>query len=212
MTETTYRTNGLEYNTEREKLRLKAYGREVQQMVDLCVALPTKEERQSAAEAIIDTMKRIIPSQQSFKERTPMLWYHLALMSDFKLDVDYPVEFPKVYTMSTPPEAVEYNKNRIKARHYGKLLFNVFDKLKEMPDGPLRHQLAVKAAMQMQRCLDVWGAGSTQKERVVSDLARYTDGVIQLSPNDFKSQVSKVVSIADIVSDASGSKKKKKKK
>ncbi len=211
MTETTYRTNGLEYNTEREKLRLKAYGREVQQMVDMCVQLPTKEERQRAAEAIIDTMKRIIPSQQSFKERTPMLWYHLALMSDFKLDVDYPVEFPQVYTMSTPPDVIDYGKNRIKARHYGKLLFNVFDKLKEMPDSPLRHQLAVKAAMQMQRCLDEWGSGSTHKERVVSDLARYTDGVIQLSPDDFKSQVSQATFVGFAIPDASGKKKKKKK-
>ena len=207
MTETTYRTDGLEYNTEREKLRLKAYGREIQQMVDLCVGLPSKEERQKAAEAIVDAMKRVVPSQQSFKERTPMLWYHLALMSDFKLDVDYPVEFPQVYTMSMQPEPIAYGKNRIKARHYGHLLFNVFDRLKEMPEGPLRHQLAVKAAMQMQRCLEAWGSGSTQKERVVSDLARYTDGVIQLSPNDFKSQVSKVASVADVA----GNNKRKKK-
>ena len=37
---------GLDYNTEREKLILPEYGREVQQMVDIAVNLPTKEERQ----------------------------------------------------------------------------------------------------------------------------------------------------------------------
>lgn len=43
---------GLEYNTQREKLKLKAYGRDIQQMVDIAVALPTKEERMKCAEEI----------------------------------------------------------------------------------------------------------------------------------------------------------------
>ena len=40
---------GLDYNTQREKLIMPEYGREVQDMVDLCVNLKTKEERQACA-------------------------------------------------------------------------------------------------------------------------------------------------------------------
>ena len=175
---------GLDYNTEREKMHLKAYGRDVQQMVEHAVTLPTKEERQKCAENIIETMKRVVPSQQSFKERTPMLWYHLALMSDFRLDVDYPVEFEHEDKMATPPEKIEYSKNKVPVRHYGKLLFSMFEKLKELPEGPLRDTLARETAEQMYRSLATWGFGSVDKERVVSDLARFTDGKIQLMPDD----------------------------
>lgn len=188
MTENPHRYGGLEYNTERAPLPLKAYGRRIQEMVDRCTQLPSKAERQKAAEAIVDAMMRITPGTQSFKERQPTLWYHLALMSDFKLDIDYPVEFKRENTMAAAPEPIPYAKNRIQARHYGRMLFCVFDRLKEMPDGRLRHSLAVQAATQMQRCLSAWGAGSTAKERVANDLAKFTDGAVRLSPNDFKSQ------------------------
>ena len=50
---------GLDYNTQREKLVLPEYGREVQSMVDYAVALPTKAERQSCANAIIAIMRRM---------------------------------------------------------------------------------------------------------------------------------------------------------
>ena len=178
--------NGLDYNTERERLRLKAYGREIQQMVEHVMALPTKAERQKGAEAIIETMKRVVPSQHSYKEREPMLWYHLALLSDFKLDVDYPYEFEHEDKMAQAPDKVSYGSNYIPVKHYGKLVFELFAQLKEMSDGPLRHKLAVKTAEQMYRDLVTWGFGSTDKERVVSDLARFTDGIIQLSTDEIR--------------------------
>lgn len=52
---------GLDYNTQREKLVLPEYGREVQKMVDHAVAIPDKEERQRCAETIIGIMDRMFP-------------------------------------------------------------------------------------------------------------------------------------------------------
>ena len=195
---------GLDYNTEREKMRLKAYGRDIQQMVEHAITLPTKAERQKCAEDIINTMKRVVPSQQSYKERTPMLWYHLALMSDFKLDIDYPVEFEHEDKMATPPEKIEYSKQSVPVRHYGKLLFEMFDKLKEMPEGQMRDELAKETAEQMYRSLASWGFGSVNKERVVDDLARYTDGKIQMMPDEVR-----IRAVSGINQQATGKKKKK---
>jgi hypothetical protein len=185
-------------------MRLKAYGRDIQQMVEHAVTLPTKTERQRCAEDIINTMKRVVPSQQSYKERTPMLWYHLALMSDFKLDIDYPVEFEHEDKMATPPEKIEYSKQSVPVRHYGKLLFAMFDKLKEMPEGPMRDALAQETAEQMYRSLASWGFGSVNKERVVDDLARFTNGKIQMMPDEVR------ISSAVSMNQKATTKKKKK--
>lgn len=176
---------GLDYNTQREKLRLMAYGRDIQQMVDIAQALPTKEERQRAAKSIIDAMKRVVPSQQSNKERIPVLWYHLALMSNFQLDIDYPVEIIHEDKMAIKPDHIDYNKSRMKAKHYGRLLTHIFDTLKEMPDGEERDSLINLAAVQMYRCLTMWG-GNADNDKIASDLARYTDGVIQVDPASLK--------------------------
>ena len=41
---------GLDYNTQRERLILPQYGRGIQNMVDYAVGLPTKEERRVGKE------------------------------------------------------------------------------------------------------------------------------------------------------------------
>lgn len=176
--------DGLDYNTQREKLKLMAYGRDIQQMVTACMELATKEERQKAAHTIIDTMKRVVPSQQSYKEREPALWYHLALMSDFKLDIDYPVEIICEDKMAKKPEPVPYSGQLKGGKRYGRLLLGMFDTLKSMPEGEERKALVELVAAQMYRSLIAWGLGAADEEKVASDLARYTDGVIQVDPSD----------------------------
>ena len=104
---------GLDYNTQRERIKLNEYGREIQQMVDYCVSIPDREERQVCAEAIIDTMRKMNPSDQNINDRIQTLWDHLALMSDFKLDIDYPVEITTAEQMASKPEPVAYPNTRI---------------------------------------------------------------------------------------------------
>ena len=53
--------DGLDYNTQREKLVLPEYGREVQNMVDYAISLDNKADRQRCAETIILTMERMLP-------------------------------------------------------------------------------------------------------------------------------------------------------
>ena len=74
---------GLDYNTQREKLILPQYGREVQSMIDYAITLPTKAERQACAESIIAIMDRMNTQNRSNEGYMQKLWDHLALMSGF---------------------------------------------------------------------------------------------------------------------------------
>ena len=58
-------------------------------------------------------------------------------------------------------------------------------RLKTMPEGEERDALVKKTANQMKRDLVMWGHGSADDERIASDLARFTDGKIQLDLNTF---------------------------
>ena len=79
-----------------------------------------------------------------------------------------------------------YPMNNIPVRHYGKMMFELFDKLTTMPEGPDRDALVRMAANQMKRDLMVWGHGSSDDEKVASDLAYFTDGKVQLDLDKFK--------------------------
>ena len=187
---------GLDYNTQRERIKLNEYGREIQQMVDYCVSIPDREERQACAEAIIDTMRKMNPSDQNINDRMQTLWDHLALMSDFKLDIDYPVEITTAEQMASKPEPVAYPNTRIPVRHYGRALFELFETLKTMEPGEERDTLVRMTANQMKRCLLLWGHGNGDDEKVADDLARFTDGVIQLDLDSFRFDKIDVQSIA----------------
>lgn len=65
---------GLDYNTQRDKLIMSEYGREVQKMVEHAASLPTKEERQLAAETIIHLMESKNPQVRESADYEQTLW------------------------------------------------------------------------------------------------------------------------------------------
>lgn len=177
---------GLDYNTQRERLVLPEYGREIQSMVDYAVSLPEKEDRQRCALAIVDVMKRMVPQTTDSKSHDQKLWDHLALMSNFKLDIDWPYDINNAQQITQKPEPVDYPMKAIPVRHYGCLVFELFEKLKQMEPGKERDELARFTANQMKRDLVLWSHGSSDDEKVASDLANYTDGKIQIDLSKFK--------------------------
>ena len=155
-------------------------------MVDHALTLPTKEERQACAESIIATMSILFPQGYDAIDLEHKLWDHLAIMSNFQLDIDYPFDVSEAIKAATKPQRVGYTSSHIPVRHYGKLLFDTFERLKNMPEGEERDALVRLTANQMKRALVEWGHGAADNERVASDLAAFTNGKIQLDLDTFK--------------------------
>ena len=177
---------GLDYNTKREKLMMPEYGREIQKMVDLAVSLPTKEERQKCANTIIQLMETKVPQLTDSSDYEQTLWDHLYLMSHKQLDIDWPFDVSEAEKILSKPQPMKLPKDELRLRHYGKLVSELFEKLKSMPEGEERDALIFYTANQMKRDLATWGHGSIEDERVANDLARFTDGAVQLDLNTFK--------------------------
>lgn len=197
---------GLDYNTQREKLILPEYGREIQEMVAFCKTLPTKEERQSCAETIVAIMDTMNEQNRGNADHIQKLWDHLALMAGFELDIDYPYDVSLANSITHRPTPMDYPMSRIPVRHYGKMLFDLFEQLKTMEEGAEKDELMGLAANQMKRCLMLWGHGSADDEKVASDLARLTDGKAQLDLSTFKFEK---INQRDLVQPRPNNKKKK---
>ena len=177
---------GLDYNTYREQLLMPEYGREIQKMVDYAIGLPNKEDRQNCASEIIRMMETKVPELRSNANFEQTLWDHLFLMSHKQLDIDWPFDVSEAEKIHNKPNPVPLPQESIRLRHYGKLIEELFEKLKEMPAGEERDTLASYTASQMKRNLLTWGHGSMSDEKVADDLARYTDGIIQLDLSKIK--------------------------
>lgn len=178
--------DGLDYNTQREKLILSEYGREIQDMVNYALTLEDKAERQHCAETIVQIMGRMTPNNTDAESKKQKLWDHLAIISNFKLDIDYPVDLSTAHHLTGKPEPIAYSHNRIPVRHYGKMIYDTLQKIKDMEQGAQRDELIRQTANHMRNSLSQWGHGSIDEERVISDIENFTNGKVQLDANTFQ--------------------------
>lgn len=159
------------------------YGREIQNMVNICLNIKDRAERQRCANTIIGVMGNMFPQLRDTPEFTHKLWDHLAIMADFKLDIDYPYEIVKKSTLTAHPERIPYQNERIRYRHYGRLIQQLLEKLADMPDGQTKDELIELAANQMKRDLASWNRNSLSDDKIFEDIETYTHGKIKPEPS-----------------------------
>ena len=113
---------GLDYNTQREKLIMPEYGREIQKMVEYACELPTKEERLQCAQAIIRQMETKNPQLKENADFEQTLWDHLYLMSHRELEIDWPYDVSEADKILSKPNPIKPPKEELRLRHYGKFI------------------------------------------------------------------------------------------
>ena len=177
---------GLDYNTKRETLLLPEYGREIQRMVDYALGCTTRDERNACANTIVRMMGTKVPNATETNDGVRALWDHLYIMGRGQLDIDWPYDMSEAVKITQKPQPMPIRKNHVKLRHYGHLVEECFDILKTMPEGGERDKLVYLTANQMKRDLAIWGRGTMDDERVADDLARFTDGCVQLDINNMQ--------------------------
>lgn len=156
------------------------YGRGIQDMVEYALTIPNKEERQRCANTIVAIMGNMFPHLRDVPDFKHKLWDHLAVMSDFKLDIDYPYEVKTARETHVRPRPMDYPMKRIRYRHYGYLLETLLRKMREMPEGKERDVLTRMVANQMKRSLYNWNKDAMEDSKVVADIAEYTGGAVKL--------------------------------
>lgn len=176
----------MDYNTQRSKMRLPEYGRSIHLMVEHCKNIEDRAERQVCAESIIEIMARLMPEQQKQPSFKMKLWDHLAIMSNFELDIDYPYDVTGAENAFSQPEPLPYPKHRIPIRHYGNLVYQTIEHIRTMPVGPERDELTRMLANQMKRDIVMYGNASPDNDRVFSDIAHLSEGEIQIDPDKMK--------------------------
>lgn len=177
----------MKYNTAEKHLAQPEYGRNVQNLVDYCVTIEDREERNRCANAIISIMGNLYPQQRDTNDFKHILWDHLVIMSGFKLDVDYPYEVVKEADLETRPPRIPYVSTRIRSRQYGKIMEQMVGKATEMENSEAKDYLVRSLANQMKRSYVTWNNKDTVSDaKIFKDLAQLSDGLIDLKEGDLK--------------------------
>ena len=204
----------MEYNTQREQLKITDYGRNVAKMIDYAKTIADREERTQMAHVIVETMALVNPKVKERTDYRHILWDHLMLMADYALDVDCPYPVNRMEGEEMKPKAIGHRDSKIRYRHYGRALEDMIRAVAEMPEGEEKSVLTQQIAHTMKRQYLQWNRDSVDNDLIREQLSELSDGRVSLSP-DFQFRDSKIyldAMAAVVAKKEAGEKKKKKKK
>jgi len=171
----------MEYNTTRNHLEMKEYGRHVQKMVAHLLTIEDKERRQKQAHAVIELMGFINPQLKNIEDYRHKLWDHLFLISDFKLEVDSPYPIPTRESLRARPDPLAYPKRYPRYSHLGKHLELVIQKAMAEENEEKRSGFAHAIAYYMKLTYNTWHKELVQDDSIRSELNTITQGKLEFT-------------------------------
>ena len=175
----------MEYNTTRNHLIMKEYGRHIQKMVEYLLTIEDKEERQRNSQAVIELMGFLNPHLKNVEDFRHKLWDHLFLISDFTLDVESPYPIPTRETLKARPERLTYPKKYPKYNHLGKNIEVVIDKALKEENPEKKQGFANAVAYYMKLAYSNWHKELVHDENIQSELSNMTKGELEFNNRPF---------------------------
>ena len=174
----------MEYNTQRTQLHLPEYGRIIQQLVERCKEMPTKEERSELAAAIVDFMGQRNPQLRDEQNYKHKLWDHLFILADYDLDVDSPYPFPTREELHQKPKRMDYPLLQGEFKFYGKSILQLIEKAIELEPGDEKDALIQVIANNMKKSYNVYNKEHVQDEVIFRHLKDLSEDRLDLTGID----------------------------
>ncbi len=166
----------MEYNTTRNHLTMREYGRHVQRMIEHVLTIEDPDRRQGNANAVIELMGFLNPHLKNVEDFRHKLWDHLFLISDFKLDVKSPYPIPTRETLKAKPDPLPYPKRHPKFSHLGKNLEGIINKALAEENPEKRLGFANAIAYYMKLAYNNWHKEIVHDDAIQSELSGITQG------------------------------------
>jgi len=172
----------MEYNTEKDRLVISQYGRNVQNLINYAKEVEDKETRQKYAARIVELMYQMNPENKNIDNYRAKLWSHLLKIADYDIDVEAPADSILAKEDVVKPEVMGYPKGAKRYRHYGRNVLQLIKKAVEMEDGPKKYAFAETIARYMKLAYRTWNRGHyVSDELIIEDLKKMSGGKLELA-------------------------------
>jgi hypothetical protein len=171
----------MEYNTTRNYLVMREYGRHIQKMIEYVITLENPEERQRNAQAVIELMGFLNPHLKNVEDFRHKLWDHLFLISDFKLEVGSPYPIPTRETLKNKPKPMGYPKRYPKFSHLGKNLELVISKAMQEENPEKKNGFANAVAYYMKLAYNNWHKETVHDDAIQLEMSRISDNQLEFT-------------------------------
>ncbi|HEY5369340.1 MAG TPA: DUF4290 domain-containing protein [Hanamia sp.] len=175
----------MEYNTTRNHLTIREYGRHIQKMAEYVLTLEDREKRQKNANALVELMGFLNPHLKNVEDFRHKLWDHLFLITDFKLEVDSPYPIPTRETLRPKPDPLPYPKRYPRYNHLGKNIEIIIDKALSEEDPEKKQGFANSIAYYMKLTYSNWHKELVHDDNIQTELSAITEGELEFNNRPF---------------------------
>ena len=168
----------MDYNTTREHLVIREYGRHVQNLIAHAKTIEDKAERQKVVEGIIQLMGQLNPHLRNVVDFKHKLWDHLFMIGGFDLDVESPYDKPTPDIAIPKPAPIPYPGKRMRFRHYGRNVEAMVEKARKFPDRDMRQGLTEVVVNFMKMAYHNWSQEEVSDDLIKSDLQTLSEGTL----------------------------------
>ena len=175
----------MEYNTTRNELVMREYGRHVQKMIEHLLTIEDPERRQNNSRVVIELMGFLNPHLKNVEDFRHKLWDHLFLISDFKLEVKSPYPIPTRETLKAKPKPLNYPKRYPKYSHLGKNMELITEKALKENNPEKRLGFANAIAYYMKLAYNNWHKELVHDDAIQSELSNITNGQLEFTNTPF---------------------------
>ncbi|WP_185853235.1 DUF4290 domain-containing protein [Blattabacterium cuenoti] len=177
----------MEYNTNRFKLVIPEYGRNIHKMIDYAIQIKNRKKRNRCAWSIIKLMTD--STHPRFNKSIPYfqhkLWNQLFIMSNYQLDIDPPFPKPnpgKIKVFSY--KKVVYPEYLTNFRYYGKIIRNMIHVAIHCKNQQKKEGLFYAIANTMKKNYLRWNKNIVEDDIIFKDLKELSKGKICLMNTD----------------------------
>jgi hypothetical protein len=170
-----------EYNTQREGIILKEYGRNVQKLVNYIRTIPEKEKRTKMATTLIELIKQLAPVVKEAHENPQRMWDDLYIIADFNLDIDNPFTTPDRTILFKKPRKMEYPQSDVRFKHYGKNVERLIKEAIKKEDPIEREEATIYLGKLMKTFYSNWNKETLDDSVIVKDLQILSQGKLTLN-------------------------------
>lgn len=170
-----------EYNSQREQIILKEYGRNVQKLVNYIRTIPDKEKRTQMATTLIELIKQLAPVAKEAQENPQRMWDDLYIMANFDLDVNNPFTTPDRSILQKRPRKMEYPQSDVRFRHYGKNIERLVQEAMKKEDPQEREEATIYLGKLMKTFYGNWNKETLDDSVIVRDIANMSKGKLTLN-------------------------------
>ncbi|MFZ6002121.1 MAG: DUF4290 domain-containing protein [Bacteroidota bacterium] len=170
-----------EYNTQRDHIILKEYGRNVQKIVAYIRTIPDKEKRTEMAYTLLELIKQLAPVAKEAEENPQRMWDDLFIIADFNLDVNNPYPIPERDILFKKPMKMPYPQSEVRFRHYGKNIERLIKEAMKKEDPADREEAVIYLGKLMKTFYSSWNKETLDDSVILKDIKLLSQGQLTLN-------------------------------